>query len=196
MNGTQATKQEQLSRTAMELFMKFGFRRVSVEEICRTAGVSKMTFYKYFKNKTDLLKYLLNEIAENQMDRYHDIMKRAIPYSEKVKEIVQMKRETAEMMGNELFNDLYKNAPSEITLFLHDMGSRYLATVRNDFIQAQKDGHIRPDIRPDFILFFMNHMIDLASDQSLLGMYESPGELINEMIHFFFYGILTERETP
>ena len=144
--------------------------------------------------KIVLLKYLLNQIAENQMKQYHDIMSSKVHYSEKIKEIIRMKRETSEMMGRELFNDLYKNAPSEITQYLHEMGSNYLSMVRDDFIQAQKEGHIRPDIKPDFILYFMNHMIDLAADKNLLAMYATPKDAINEMVRFFFYGILTERD--
>ncbi|MBN2103385.1 TetR/AcrR family transcriptional regulator [bacterium] len=195
MNHIENSKLKQLNATAMELFLKFGFKRVSVEEICRTAGVSKMTFYKYFKNKTDLLKQMLNQIADNQMKQYNNIMSSDISYSEKVKEIIRMKQLTAEMMGQELFNDLYNNAPPEISEYLHNIGIRLLSTVRNDFIQAQKEGHIRSDIHPDFILYFMNHMIDLASDENLIKLYDSPKALINEMIRFFFYGILTEKDT-
>jgi AcrR family transcriptional regulator len=39
-------KLARIASTAEKLFMKFGIRRVSVEEICREASVSKMTFYK------------------------------------------------------------------------------------------------------------------------------------------------------
>jgi len=194
MKKTKNKKLTQIIDTALDLFMRFGFKRVSVEEICQTAGVSKMTFYKHFKNKTDLLLMLLNHIAEDQMEQYHNIMNCKIPYSEKINQIIRMKQETAEMMGQELFNDLYKNAPVEITQLLHKIGENMLSVVRDDFIQAQKDGDIRSDIKPDFILYFMNHMIDMVSDENLSRMYPSHKDLINEITRFFFYGILTESE--
>jgi len=34
-------KKEQIVQTASALLMKFGFRRITVEEICRKAGASK-----------------------------------------------------------------------------------------------------------------------------------------------------------
>jgi AcrR family transcriptional regulator len=34
-----------------DLFWKHGFKRVTIEEVCREAGASKMTFYKFFENK-------------------------------------------------------------------------------------------------------------------------------------------------
>jgi AcrR family transcriptional regulator len=194
MSTADNTKLSRLSATAMNLFLKFGFKRVSVEEICQTSGVSKMTFYKHYKNKTDLLITLLNQIVENQMRRYQNIMNSDIPYSEKVMEIIRMKQDQAQMMGQELFNDLYRNAPPEITRILHELGTKHLSAVRDDFIRAQQEGHIRRDIQPDFILYFMDKMIDLASDEKLLRLYESSAELINEMTRFFFFGILAESE--
>ena len=47
-------KREQLLQTGEALFVKHGMRRVTVEEICRQAGVSKPTFYRYFENKAAL----------------------------------------------------------------------------------------------------------------------------------------------
>ena len=63
MEDSSNTKREQLIRTGKELFWKFGFRRVTVEEICSEAGISKMTFYKYFSNKLDLVKRIMDEIG-------------------------------------------------------------------------------------------------------------------------------------
>ena len=45
------TSYQILFSTAKNLFFKFGLRRVSVEEICIKASVSKMTFYRNFNNK-------------------------------------------------------------------------------------------------------------------------------------------------
>lgn len=192
--SNKSAKQSRLIDTAMDLFLKFGFKRVTVEEICQTAGVSKMTFYKHFKNKKQLMVHLLDLMAENQMKQYRDIMRSSRAYPEKVREIIRMKQEMTEMMSQELFNDLYKNAPPEITRHLHKIGTDLLSVVRDDFIQAQEEGHIRPDISPDFILYFMNHMIDMASDEHLIRMYDSHKALINEMIRFFFYGILADKD--
>ena len=58
-------KQQAIIETAETLFQRFGFKRVTVNEICQESGVSKMTFYKYYKNKTDLIKFLLSMWIED-----------------------------------------------------------------------------------------------------------------------------------
>ncbi len=55
-------KYNQIIETASELFVRFGIKRVTVEEICKTSGVSKMTFYKFFRNKNEVVEKILDEM--------------------------------------------------------------------------------------------------------------------------------------
>ena len=58
-------KEEQIIETARNLFHKFGFKKVSMDEIAKEAGVTKRTIYMYFSSKEDLLKYfIIEEIKE------------------------------------------------------------------------------------------------------------------------------------
>jgi AcrR family transcriptional regulator len=88
----------QLVETAHVLFWRYGIKRVSVEEICRTAVVSKMTFYKHFKNKVDLALYVLRMVMQTGLRIYRDIMDRDVPFAEKAADFVQMKMD-AELLN-------------------------------------------------------------------------------------------------
>lgn len=54
-------KEEQILESARKLFGKYGYKRVSMDEIAREANVTKRTVYSYFKSKEEFLKYFLNE---------------------------------------------------------------------------------------------------------------------------------------
>ncbi len=58
-------KQQQIISAAKKLLGKYGYKRVSMDEIAREAGVTKKTVYSYFKNKEEFLKYFLNEEVQN-----------------------------------------------------------------------------------------------------------------------------------
>lgn len=47
------------------LFHQFGFKKVSMDEIAKEAGVTKKTIYMYFNSKEELLKYFINEEIKN-----------------------------------------------------------------------------------------------------------------------------------
>ncbi len=187
-------KFQQLVATAQDLFMRFGIRRVSVEEICSEANVSKMTFYKYFKNKIELTKYLLNQIFSEQMTEYRKIKAQPVSFPEKVKQIIQLKHEQTDMMSQEFFHDLLKNPNPEIAELLEKLNEDSFNEIINDFKAARENSDIRQNLKPEFILYFLNHMIEMAKDQNLLSLYNSPNELTMELTNFFFYGILPVKQ--
>jgi AcrR family transcriptional regulator len=190
MSVSQRSKQKQIIETARALFWKYGMNRVSVEEICREAGISKMTFYNYYKNKDDLAIAILDVIQEEAMQKYQTIMNQKIPFVEKVKLSIQLKMEGTEALSSEFFSDLHKNAAPEVTAHFQKMYQENIQVVLNDYLKAQKRGDIRKDIKPEFILYFLNHIVDMAKDDQLLSLYDSPQDMIMELLNFFFYGIL------
>ena len=48
-----------ISGTAVDLFKKNGYENVSVNEICKTAGISRSSFYSAFSGKKDIIDYVL-----------------------------------------------------------------------------------------------------------------------------------------
>ena len=59
--GAREMKKEQIIEAARKLFYQFGFKKVSMDEIAREAGVTKKTIYMYFNSKEELLKYFIEE---------------------------------------------------------------------------------------------------------------------------------------
>ena len=84
-------KYNQIITTGRQLFWKYGIKRVPIEEICREAGVSKMTFYKHFDNKLDLVRHIIDQITNEGMLKYRKIMGQEVPFREKVRKSVHLK---------------------------------------------------------------------------------------------------------
>ena len=190
MGAIENPKQQQIVSTARSLFWKFGIRRVSIEEICREANVSKMTFYKYFNNKVTLVKFILDEITAESMVKYQQIMNQNVSFAEKVKQSIQLKIEQTNDLTQEFFADIHKNADPEIRKYFNKKAQESIQVIRNDYVKAQQQGHVRPDIKPEFILYFLNHLFEMARDEKLIKFYDSPQDLILELTNFFFFGIL------
>ncbi len=54
-------KKDEILISARELFTNYGYKKVSMDEIAKNAGVTKKTVYSYFDDKESLLKSLIEE---------------------------------------------------------------------------------------------------------------------------------------
>ena len=50
-------KKERIYRTAIRLFGEYGYDGLSVDQLCREAGISKGSFFQYFPSKSHLLEF-------------------------------------------------------------------------------------------------------------------------------------------
>lgn len=176
--------------SAKTLFWKYGIRKVTVDEICREAGVSKMTFYRQFKNKLDLAKNMLEEVFENSLKQYDEIISQDIPYPDKIKEIVLLKHEGTKELSEEFVKDLYQNESFGLKAYFENYRQTIYLKVMADLKDAQEKGWIRADLKLDFILYMLNSLNEKMTDPNFLSIYENAQEAIVELTKFFFYGIL------
>jgi AcrR family transcriptional regulator len=179
---------------AGSLFWKHGIRRVSVEEICREACVSKMTFYRLFKNKHEVAQKVLDNVMEEGVVKYRAIMQQQIPFDEKMKQLILLKKESSNDISEEFIKDIYQNDESGLKQQMEAFRTEFKNEIKNDFKNAQQQGWIRSDVKIDFILFMQDHLTNLIMDEKLASMYKNSQEMIMEITKFFFYGILSEGE--
>lgn len=187
-------KLQAILEAAKSLFWKHGIKRVTIEEICQVAGVSKMTYYKYFSNKTAIAKYIIEDITESSFKTYKEILASEISYDQKVKKMIELKLENSNNISQELFYDLYKNTDEEIARTIEAIKDKMFASYLEDFRNAQISGDIRSDIKPEFILFFLNKITEMMTASELVSMYPDPKNLVAEIINLFFYGIMSPKE--
>lgn len=178
----------QILSTAEDLFQRFGFKRITIEEICAKAKVSKMTFYKYFPNKTELIKKILNSWLKQVEQDINEVEAMDIPFTEKIRKLLSLKEESTGKISKEFMAE-YMNPDADLQNFIKDFYGR--ATIFFiDFIKkAQEKGDVRRDIKPEFLVAILNKMIELAKDETVLNLYASVTDLLFEVNNFIYYGV-------
>jgi AcrR family transcriptional regulator len=182
-------KYRALMEAGRRLFWKYGFRRVNVDEICREAGVSKMTFYRFFENKIDLARKIYEREILFGIERFTRLMNSDITSSEKLKAIITLKLEGTNDMSREFLMDFYKSNDTGLKAFVEDLTEKSWNEIIKSFRDAQEKGWFRKDFKPEFILYLTQHLIPMLTDENLLKLYDTPQELILEFANFFTYGI-------
>ncbi len=183
-------KMIRLVETAKELFFHYGTKRVSIEEICQQSGVSKMTFYRYFPNKTAIAKHVLESIYGEGRETVNSILAMEAPFEERLKKVLVTKMEYADKYSREFIKDLMMGTEPELKKYIEEETKHSLNELRKIFLDAQKKGEIRSDIKVDFIIHMMNIMREVFKDENLQKLYPDLASLMKDAFNFFYYGVL------
>ena len=105
IDQSDSPKFQQIVVSATELFMRYGVKRVTVEEICKTAKVSKMTFYKFFDHKIDLAEYIIFSILGEGQSKFDSIINSDDTFQQKVNQFISFKMEYAKIISKEFLTN-------------------------------------------------------------------------------------------
>jgi AcrR family transcriptional regulator len=186
-------KYKSIIKTSHDLFWKFGIRRVTIEEICREASVSKMTFYRFFSNKSEVAKAVIKDLFDEMEKDYRNLMKQDIPFEEKIKKQLLMKFEGTREISPELVKDIYEDQTTDRFKYWKSRADKMLQLVYEDYAHAQKMGWIRKDIKLEYIIYMSNKAAEIVSDKNLQKLYPDMQTLIMEIANMFFYGVLPRK---
>jgi len=181
-------KKGQIVEAATALFTRFGARRVTVEEICRKAGASKMTFYKYFPNKMELLKYIWNSWIDEGFGKLEEIDAMDIPFLEKLQKLIEYKMESLSKMSPEFIDEFITTDP-EMKEFVDQMRTKSISRFMEYVSDAQEKGNMR-QMRPELFLALIEKLKEIVQDEHLRKVYPNDVEFIREIHNFLFFGVL------
>lgn len=178
-------KHQNLVDTSQELFFKHGIKRITVEEICKKAGVSKVTFYKYFKNKKDLAAYIKEKLIHEGFEKFDAISKQNIPFPEKIDQMTQWKVNFFSHMSSDFITDMFRD-----NTFKKDVKNRFL----NNIQTAQTKGEIRPDLNIELIWLVSEKLGEIGAEKSWQNIFNDYGAFQKQLRTIFFYGLLVRDE--
>jgi AcrR family transcriptional regulator len=81
---TKATPKERLFQIAARLFYRHGYRAVGVDTIAAESGIGKMTLYRHYPSKDDLIVAYLQNSDEIFWENFEQIIKDAVTPRDKL----------------------------------------------------------------------------------------------------------------
>ena len=189
-NKMKLTKKEQIEQKALELFWKHGFKKVSIDEICKKSTVSRKTFYTFYGNKNALIMYLYTKMVNEAYVKYEEINKSDLAFSEKLEKLLNQKLESTKNLSMEFIADLYNPDAGELVTFFNGIINKSMKFMRDFLSDAQKKGDINSDLSLDYIMFMMQKAIDLCGTQELMSMFPDANSLTRQVTQSIIYGIM------
>ncbi|KAF0153055.1 MAG: transcriptional regulator TetR family [Ignavibacteria bacterium] len=192
MNEEKEIKQR-IVQKADELFRKFGFSKVTMEEISYELGISKKTLYKYFSNKEHVLKELIHT-HKCEVDAFIEglMSRQNITFIEKLKEFMNFIAKQAAKLEEPMVHDLMKSHPAiwcDIEEFRSKKAHKHLSKLIEDGIE---DGIFRSDINNDVVVAaYVASIQSLLNPKVLAKLPVSADQAFRDILKILFEGIFT-----
>ncbi len=190
---TENKKYRKLIDTGKELFFKHGIKRVTIEEICEKSGVSKMTYYKHFSNKRDLVIKILDELIDEGYNKYNEIIDKKIPFTEKIKSIIEFKLESASEYSDAFIDEAGKS-DSYIYKYLISKTADRTKSIEEMYNIGIKEKSINPQCSMEFFIYMIYKTGELFSDETIIKLYPEKELRLSVILNFFFFGIMGKSE--
>jgi len=183
-------KYSAILEVSKKLFWKHGVKRVTIDEICHEAKTSKMTFYRFFANKTELAKVVIDRFYEESLTKFRAIIRADTSPAEKMQRIIGLKLEGSNDISNEFIQDLLSiNNPELASYFREKL--RYISNEGiREFKNGQEEGWIRKDLNVEFMFFYYTRSAAFMTEPEMLAHFGSAKEMILEMSNLIIYGIV------
>ncbi len=108
MTGQSEKKLRKLLEKSEELFWKFGYDAVSMNQIAAEAGISKMTIYKHFHSKEDLFIEVLKNNIEVHINKIMETIDEEHHTIDKIEYLYNYSMDLAKQYPIVLFRDIVK----------------------------------------------------------------------------------------
>ena len=184
--------QEKILKTSLELFFKYGIKRVTMDDIAKELGMSKKTIYQFYKEKDDLVDQLcqlemvkhecqFNEIATIAKDPIHELMLISLKMSEMMQQINPI-----------FFLDLQKFHPSAFILFQKFKEDCAFKDILRNVKEGKKSGIYRADVNEEFAARHRLAQIDMLMFGNSFSFEKISFTKSHELLlDIFVYGICT-----
>ncbi|MCW3089058.1 MAG: TetR/AcrR family transcriptional regulator [Ferruginibacter sp.] len=177
-----------IRQKAHELFMQYGLRSVSMDDIANSLGISKKTIYLYFADKDELVDAVVeSEFQKNERICEYD-RSNSVNAVHEIFMAIDMMVEMFSSMNPALIFDMQKYYPKAFLKFHRYKNDFLFNVVRDNILRGIKEGLYRTDIHVDIISRFRVESMMMSFNPEFNSKLKLSMAVIEEelIIHFLF----------
>lgn len=187
-------QQARIVEKAHELFMRYGIRSVSMDEIATHLGISKKTIYQFFTDKDALVDAVVNiEINSNTEECmiYHERSENPV---HEIYLAMEMVDDMLRMMNPMVIYDMQKYHPSAFKKFSDHKDTFLYKMIRENMEKGVEQELYRPEINIAILTRFRLVSIFMVFNPDLFPLGKNNlSDVMREMTLNFLYGITTPK---
>lgn len=187
-------KKLEIMERASAVFMKYGLKSVTMDDLARELGMSKKTIYKYFQDKTDMI----NSIIRLKLDMDKALCMNCQQNSENaIDDLINVSRQVIENIGNvnpAVFYDLKRYYPEAWQIMQNHKWEFVLNMTRENISRGKSEGIYRDNLDTEVVARLYVGITDIILNGEIFPWPEFRFEnVFREFIRFQIRGMANEK---
>ncbi len=196
MFAAEFMEEKDLIEKASDLFIVYGIKSMTMDEIARQLGISKKTLYQFVSNKNELVdKVVTCKIDEEQ----HGVCQVVEPKGNAIDQLMELTafvRSNMRKMHPSVMFDLQRYHQESWKRIQQHKEHFIYETIKTNLEKGVKDGLYRDNLNPDIVARFYLSMVNTVLNPIESGFMD-PGyeasEVHEQMMRYHIRGIANEK---
>ncbi|GAB4053104.1 TetR/AcrR family transcriptional regulator [Spirosoma litoris] len=196
-----ASTDERIIAAAMNLFLRYGYSRVTVDDIVRELAMSKKTVYNHFPNKSAILMACIDSFVRTFRQQAETILGNTeLPIREKLNLYLRHIGLSFSHISQEFMQDIKRSEPEaweRLCTYRRDVVLRHLSALMDEGVAA---GYIRNDASRHLAILAYIGAMEQLDDPDFVAQFPSVfvqavptqiQERADQLIKLLLHGLLT-----
>ena len=187
-------KEKEIITRAGEIYMKYGLKSVTMDDMARQLSISKKTLYKYVSDKADLVKKVMSSFKEQDQQEVTLICQNA---QNSIDEVFGISKKVVEILADthpSIFYDLEKYYPEAWEIMCNHHDHFVMDCVKKNLDKGKEEGLYRSDLNTDIIAkVYTSRMDEIFSEDLFPASQYNRAELYLELFRYHIRGIASPK---
>ena len=185
---------DRIVSVAFELFMKYGIRSVTMDQISGHLGISKRTLYEIFRDKNQLLREGLDYYSSIKMKDAKELIKQSDNVIETIYMLARKGEEMKQLINPLFFEDIRKYHPDVHALITRDGRYRDYSLTYGLLMKGIKDGLFKKGLDIELVNNFFHQVMNIVMNEEIFPKDRYTHEdIFRNIVMPYLIGISTDK---
>lgn len=187
-------QQEKWLRRIEDLFMRYGIKSLTMDDVARELGISKKTLYQFVENKDDLVMKVMERHLLEEKERDCLNQEEAENALHEIFLVLQQSSNDFQRMKSNLIFELQRFHRAAWEKIQEYQQKHLLQVVLDNLHRGIREGLYRDNFNPDIIARMHNASIFALFDEAHFPYTKySREEILREYLLHYLYGIVSDQ---
>ncbi len=183
-----------IRQKAHDLFMQYGLRSVSMDDIANSLGISKKTIYIYYADKDELVNAVVSDIIKKNQTTCDFDRTNADNAIHEIFLAIDLVKELFRSMNPSLLYDMQKYYPASFKMFLAHKNDYLYGIIKANLLRGLSEELYREDIDIDVLARFRVECIILPFNPDFhTNVKSNMAEIEEELTMHFLFGLVSQK---